>query len=303
MSVTAQPPPVAVAIPTAPARTLAGAGLALLGLFLFGANNAVMKTMIQHYPATEMIAIRSVLSLLLISPFLRLRDFRMAFRASPPLLHLLRMTMSGLEMTCFFVAVSILPLADASTLYLATPIYVTALSPFLLGERVGWRRWAAVLVGFGGVIVAMRPSRETLSGPASVALLGGVMFSLVVVTTRKLRGAPNQVLIALQLFAALIVGLTLRNSDWSVPTLPDVAVCVGIAMLSVSGYAAFNQSLRIAPASVVSPLQYTSLIWAALFGYLVFGEEPYAATLIGAAIIIGAGLFILWRERVRPAAA
>jgi S-adenosylmethionine uptake transporter len=246
-----------------------------------------------------MIAFRSVFSLLLLAPFLRVGDFRDALRSSSPSLHLLRMTMSALEMTCFFFAVSVLPLADASTLYLAVPIYVTAMSPFLLGERVGWRRWVAVIVGFAGVLIALQPTREVISPAAMIAVAGAIMFSLVVVTTRKLRGASNTVLIALQLLAALVVSLVLANGSWTAPRWADLAVLLFGSVISVTGYAAFNQSLRVAPASVVTPFQYTSLIWAALFGYFLFDEVPSPATWIGAAVIVGAGLFIFWRERTK----
>ena len=291
--------PAAARPPAAGNRALAGIGLAMLGVFLFGANNAVMKDLVSRNPVPEMIAFRSIFSLLLLSPFLRVRAFRAALRASPPWLHLLRMTMSALEMTCFFTAVSMMPLADASTLYLAAPIYITAMSPLLLSERVGCRRWTAVVVGFGGVLIALRPTAAAISPGALIATAGALMFSLVVVTTRLLRGASTTVLIALQLLAALIVSLVQASGRWAVPRWSDLAISLGASVISVTGYAAFNESLRIAPASVVAPFQYTSLIWAVLFGVAFFGEIPGEATLAGAAVIIAAGLFIIWRERTR----
>jgi drug/metabolite transporter (DMT)-like permease len=301
VSATAKPRVPPLAVP--PARTLAGIGLALLSVALFGTNNAAMKVLILKYPVTEVLALRSTLSLLLLVPMLRVADFRAAWRASPPALHLLRMTMSGLEMFCFFAAVSVLPLADASTLYLATPIYVTAMAPLLLGERVGWRRWVAVVVGFCGVVVALRPSSQAISAPAMIATTGALMYAVVVITTRKLRGAATTVLIATQVLAALIVSLIVAvavpGGAWTLLSWRDAGLMLCIALMSVSGYAALNRSLRIAPVSVLAPFQYTSLVWAAVLGFLVFAEVPADATLLGGAMIIGAGLFILFRERGR----
>jgi drug/metabolite transporter (DMT)-like permease len=156
-----------------------------------------------------------------------------------------------------------------------------------------------VIVGFAGVLIALQPTREVISPAAMIAVAGAIMFSLVVVTTRKLRGASNTVLIALQLLAALVVSLVLANGSWTAPRWADLAVLLFGSVISVTGYAAFNQSLRVAPASVVTPFQYTSLIWAALFGYFLFDEVPSPATWIGAAVIVGAGLFIFWRERTK----
>jgi drug/metabolite transporter (DMT)-like permease len=278
-----------------PVGHLRGIGFALLGLFLFAMTNAAMKWVMATYPVSEALAARSAVTLLYLAPLVRVSDVVELRRRLPR--HLLRMMTSALEMTCFFTAVTALPLADASVFYLATPIYVTALSPWLLGETVGWRRWVAVIVGFLGVLIALHPSREALSAPALVALCGGMLFAVVVIMTRGLRGTSNRMLIATQIGAVLLVALARAGSDWVVPTFWDAALMVATGTVSLLAYAAFNHSLRVTPASVVAPFQYSSIIWAMLSGYMIFGEIPGAATLMGAAVIVGAGLFILWRER------
>lgn len=275
---------------------LRGIAFALLGLLVFASNNVVIKWLIVRYPVAEVLAARSAVSLLWLAPLIRVADLERVRRVRFGL-HLARAAISACEIACFFTAISMLPLADVTVFYLATPIYVTALSPVLLAEKVGWRRWSAVLVGFAGVVVALQPGRATVSPPALVALLGGVLFALVVITTRGLRATPNRMLIALQLGAMLIVALLMAERRWTVPASGDAALMVFSGTLSVLGYAAFNHSLRIAPASVVSPFQYTSIVWASLFGFLVFGDRPSLALAAGALIIIAAGMFILWRER------
>ena len=119
-------------------------------------------------------------------------------RAPRPGLQVLRIVLSTLEVAMFFWAVGYLPLADAVTFYLAGPIYVTAISALLLKERVGWRRWTAVLVGFLGVVIALRPSAATLTLPALIALAGSLSFALLMIVTRVLRETNDTVLIATQ---------------------------------------------------------------------------------------------------------
>ena len=135
----------------------------LTGVFLFSLNDAVGKWLVATYSVGQLLLIRSATTLILLSPFIW-RAGRAAFRSAPrPGLQMLRVVLSSLEVAMFFWAVGYLPLADAITFYLAGPIYVTALSALLLGERVGWRRWTAVLVGFFGVVIALRPSAADAS--------------------------------------------------------------------------------------------------------------------------------------------
>jgi drug/metabolite transporter (DMT)-like permease len=223
-----------------------------------------------------------------------------AFTAAPrPWLQIGRVTLSTLEVAMFFWSVSYLPLADTVTFYLAGPIYVTALSVLLLGERVGWRRWTAVLVGFGGVLLALRPSAATLTLPALIALTGSIFFAFLMIATRSLRETSNTVLVAGQITGTLIFGALWAPFDWMTPTVPDFLLMSAFGVLSIVALACVNYSLKVAPASVVAPYQYTFILWAIGLGYLVFGDVPDALLLAGAAIIVAAGLYIFWREQMR----
>jgi len=207
--------------------------------------------------------------------------------------------LSALEVGMFFWAVSYLPLADTVTFYLAGPIYVTALSVILLGEKVCWRRWTAVLAGFVGVVLALRPSAASFTLPALIALGGSFFFSVLMITTRMLRKTTDTVLISGQIAATLLLGAAFAPFGWVLPSFRDFALLCLFGVLSIVALACVNRSLKLARASVVVPYQYTMMIWAIILGYLVFGDVPDLFTLAGAAIIIAAGLYIFWREQIQ----
>jgi drug/metabolite transporter (DMT)-like permease len=212
-------------------------------------------------------------------------------------MQLLRIALTSIEMALFFWAVSYLPLADTITFWLATPIYVTALSPLLLGERVGWRRWIAVVVGFVGVVLALRPSAATMTGPALIAVAGSITYAFSLMTTRALRDTPNTVLMTGSLSGSLVIGAIFAPFGWIVPTWDALALILVIALLATLAVYCLNRALILAPVTTVTPFQYTMIVWAVIFGYLMFGDIPDMQTVAGAAIIIAAGIYIFLRER------
>jgi drug/metabolite transporter (DMT)-like permease len=277
----------------------AGVALMLAGIGLFSINDALGKWLLVTYPVGELLLVRSAAALVLLVPFIYSAGRTAFVRAPRPALQILRVVLSSLEVAMFFWAVSYLPLADTVTFYLASPIYVTALSVVLLGERVGWRRWVAVLVGFAGVLLALRPSAATFTLPALIALTGSIFFAFLMITTRQLRETPNTVLVAGQIVGTLVLGLVSVPFGWVTPTLLDFALLSLFGVLSIVALACVTFSLKLAAASVVAPYQYTFIVWAVALGYAVFGDLPDALMLAGAAIIIMAGLYIFWREQMQ----
>jgi drug/metabolite transporter (DMT)-like permease len=276
---------------------LAGIGLMLLSVFLFTVNDALGKWMVASFPVGQFIAMRASASLVMFSPYIW-RTGWAQFRDSPRKgMQLLRVVLASTEMALFFWAVSYLPLADTITFWLATPIYITALSPLILGEHVGWRRWTAVVIGFIGVLLALRPTTATFTGPALIAVAGSIVYAFSLMATRALRDIPNTVLTTGQLFGSLTIGLIFLPVGWKTPTLVDLSIVVVIAAFATVALYSLNRAVILAPVTVVTPFQYTMIVWAIIFGYWVFGDVPDPQTLAGAVIIIGAGLYIFLREQ------
>jgi S-adenosylmethionine uptake transporter len=278
--------------------TAAGIVMMLLGVLLFAVNDTLGKWLIGTYTVGQLVLVRSISGLCVMAPFI-IKAGPVAFVTAPrPALQLLRVAFATLETSMFFWALNELPLAEVMTYYMAGPIYVTALSPFLLGERVGWRRWSAVVIGFGGVILALHPSPDTMSVGALCGLAGSFCYACFMIATRKLAGVPGTVLMTYQLLGALAFGAVLvLFQGWTPPGILDLVLMLFLGVGSLGGNLSVNHALRLAPASVVVPYQYTMILWGILFGYLVFGEVIDGLTLAGAGIIIGAGLFIFLREQ------
>jgi drug/metabolite transporter (DMT)-like permease len=281
-----------------PGNPVAGIGWMLAGIGIFSFNDALGKWLLTDYSVGELLLIRSAAALIFLVPFLRNTGTAAFIDAPQPALQVVRIVLSALEVAMFFWAVSYLPLADAVTFYLAGPIYVTALSVLLLGEKVGRRRWIAVTVGFIGVVVALRPSAASFTLPALIALAGSIFFAVLMVTTRMLRRTSDMVLISGQVGATLLFGIAFAPFGWVTPSWRDFLLLSLFGVLSIIALACVNRSLMRAPASTVVPYQYTMIVWAIVLGYVVFGDVPDLLTLAGAAIIIAAGLYIFWRERI-----
>lgn len=278
--------------------TLLGIGLMLLGVCLFSFGDALGKHIVSIYAVGQFLLLRSVASLVLLTPLIWTN--RAAFkRIEQPGWQLLRVTLSGAEVAFFFWAAVYLPLADIITYYLAAPIFVTAGSAIFLKEHVGWRRWAAVAAGFCGVLIALQPSPQSLSWPALIALMGSLSFAGLMLVTRSLRGTPDIVLASTQFASTLVIGAVLAPFAWVTPTLTHFGMFMLAGCISIGALLSINRSLILAPASVVVPYQYSMIVWAVAFGYLVFGDVPSVATFIGAAVIIAAGLYIFVREQAQ----
>ena len=275
---------------------LAGIGLMLLSIFMFSFGDALGKFMVATYSVGQLLWLRACAALVVLSPMIW--RHRAAFlHLERPRLQLLRVTLSTLEVAAFFWATVYLPLADVITYYLACPIFVTALSAIVLREHVGWRRWSAVLIGFCGVLIALRPSAQTVSWPAMIALGGSLSFAVLMLITRSLRATPDIVLASSQFAGTFLLGAVLSPFGWVTPDLGSLGLFAAAGCVSVAALLCVNRSLKLAPASVVVPYQYSMIVWAVMFGYVVFGDVPSTATITGAAIIIGAGLYIFLRER------
>ena len=276
----------------------AGIGLMMLGIFSFSLNDALGKWLAEQYPASQVLLFRSIAALIVLLPIVARQGFRQIVAPVRPRLQLIRAVLAAVETGMFYVAVAYLPLADTMTYYLAGPIYVTLLAAIFLREQVGWRRWTAVIVGFLGVVLALRPSAASLSWPTLIALAGSLIYAVFLTITRSLRGTPDSVMALWQLAAALVIGVVAAPFTWTpFHRWYDVGLLALLGVVALFAIICINRSLSLAQASVVVPFQYSMIIWAIVFGYVFFGDVPHWLTLAGAAVIIGAGLFIFFREQ------
>ncbi len=274
-----------------------GIGVMLFGIFLFSLNDVMGKWLVATYSVGQVLLIRSAAALLILIPFIWKAGVITLFRVERPGLQATRVVFSTAEVFCFYAAVIYLPLADVMTYWLAAPIYVAALSPFLLGERVGWRRWTAIGFGFLGVIIALKPSAATLTLPAFISIFGSLAFTFMMLSGRTLRNTPDTTLVFWQTIGAGLAGLVIAPFTWVAPTGFDFGLLALLGVVAMFAHVCINRSLKLADAAIVTPFQYTLLFWAILFGWIVFGDKPRPEMLVGAAFIVAAGLFIFFRGR------
>lgn len=272
----------------------AGIGLMLAGMLLFSLNDVMGKWLMGSYSVAQLMAVRSLSALVVLLPFL-LRDMGRMWRVERPALQALRAGLLAVEGIGFYAAVAYLPLADVVTYWLAAPIYVAALAPVVLGEKVPAAVWAAIGLGFVGVVLALEPSRDSLTPEAGIALLGSLAFSGAMLLGRKLRGTPDTVMVGWQIVGALIASgviLAFNTAAWQ-PTPPrDLAALCLLGVVAMGAHMLVNRSFKHAEAAVVMPYQYSLLIWAIVFGAVFFADMPRPAMLLGAGLIVVSGLFI-----------
>ena len=276
----------------------AGPILMLAGMLMFSLNDAMAKWLISSHGLGQIVLIRGLAALVVLMPFLLRDGLQPIVQAEKPRIQFLRVLFSTVEIFAFYYAVMYLPLADVMTYWLAAPIYVAIASPLVLGEKVGWRRWSAIMIGFVGVIITLNPSREMFTWPALISVLGTLAFAVMMITGRHLRGTPDKTLVLFQIAGATLVGLVLAPFDWQpITSVGEGLLLCLLGVVAMAAHMLVNRALKISDVATVAPLQYTLLLWAVLFGWLFFGDVPKLSMLIGAALIVGSGLFIFFRER------
>ncbi|NEV79035.1 DMT family transporter [Rhodopseudomonas sp. BR0C11] len=278
---------------------IAGILLMLLAMLAFSFSDAAGKTVVATYSVGQLLLLRALAGLFVLSPLIW-RQRKAFLRLERPGVQLARMVIAACEVAVFYLAAAYLPLADVITFYLASSLFVSVGAALFLGETIDRARGIAIVVGFVGVLIALQPSAQTMSWPALIAILASVLFAGLLLLTRFLRQTPDMVLASQQFAGTLLLGLVLAPSDWITPSATDLVWFAISGAVSAVGLLCVNRSLRLAPARVVVPYQYTMIIFAAAFGWLLFGDVPSRATVAGVVIIISAGLYLGWRERSAP---
>ena len=278
--------------------TALGISMMLLGMFLFTANDALGKWLVANYSVGQVLLIRSLGALCVLLPFILVLGWRNLIRLERPWVQFARVCFSTAEVFCFYYAVRYMPLADTMTFWLAAPIYVALLAPIFLHESVGLLRWAAILLGFLGVVIALEPTGQGFSLAGLVAIFGSFCFSLMLITGRHLRQTPDVALVFWQLIGAGLAGFVAAPVGWIMPSSQEWALLSLVGVVAMGAHMCVNRALKLADAGLLAPLQYTLLLWAVILGWIFFDDIPRASMLLGAGVIVFGGLVLVFSEKL-----
>ncbi len=276
-----------------------GVVLYLVGVGLFSVNDALGKWLVADYGVGQLMMLRSIGAAVVLAPVVVVLRVKLVDPRRAPL-QVLRIVIAAVDTFSFYYATRFMPLADVMTFYMATPLIVTALSAPLLGEKVERFRWIAVLIGFAGVVIALRPSPQMFSWAAPLALFGATMFALSQTITRELRGVHWLPLVLWQFVGSGVIGAATVPWAWTTPSAFDVGLMFLVGVVSMTCFIFITRALALARVAVLAPLQYSAILWAAIMGWLVWRDAPTTPIIVGNAIIIGSGLFVATRRETGP---
>jgi drug/metabolite transporter (DMT)-like permease len=295
-------PPASAPAPDASGRAAPGSmvravGLMLLATVLFTLMHVLVRHVTQAVHPFEVAFFRNLFGLIVVVPFVVRQGFVILKTEKLPL-HGLRAVLNAAGMLLFFYGLSAAPLATVTALSFTAPIFVTVLAVLFLGEVVRIKRWTAIILGFAGAVVVLRPT-EAAVGPGEIATLVSSLVWAGALLTIKILGRTERSVTIITYMSLLMMPITLAAAAfvWTWPTPTQLAILVMIGVLGSLAQLLMTQALKEGEASVVMPLDFFKLIWATLLGFLIFGEVPDIFTWIGGAMIFGSAVYIARRER------
>ena len=274
-----------------------GIAYMLIATILFAGSSALSKWLVATYPIGEMLFVRAATALigssLVILPVTGLSVFRTKRLRD----HLLRGISQSSAQTFLVIAFSLMPLASAVAINFSAPLFATVAAVVFLKETVGPVRWGALIIGFLGVLLVTSPGFDTFQVGSLFALANAVLFGTVTVGVRGMTATESTETLTMYQMAFLTVFFAAALPlGWVTPTLQDWGVMVVNGLGNALGQYLWTRALHLAPTSAVVPFNYFSLVWAIILGFLVWGDIPSAALLMGSAIVVGSGMFLLWHE-------
>jgi drug/metabolite transporter (DMT)-like permease len=279
-----------------------GLFFAIAAVFFFSISNALIKWLVARYPIGEVVFFRSIFSLLPALVVVASQGGWTSLRTQRLPGHLLRSIVQFGSMAAIFMAFSMMPLAEAVAITFASPLFLTVLAIPMLGEKVGLHRAGAVLAGFAGVLIMVRPGADIFGSGAPYALANAALGAYLGIMIRQMaRTETGSSLVFYNVAFGAIFSLFLLPLGWVTPSWSDAIPLVGLGL--VSGFAQFLwvRSAQLAPASVAAPFGYMHMIWAMLFGFLVWGDLPDLPLIVGSVIVAASGLYIMHRETGKKA--
>jgi len=271
----------------------------LLAVATFSLMDAALKTLTPNYPSMQVAALRGLSSLPLVTLWVLVDGGpRQLLRVRWPL-HVLRGLVSIVMIAAFAYALRTLPLAETYSLFFVAPLIITALAALVLGERVDWRGWTAIVIGFCGTLIVLRPTGAgvlTLAGLA--VLVSATGYSISAIAVRVLgRSDSTQAMVFWMLLMMSVFATALAWHDWTPIRSQDWGVIAALAITGAVGQYAITDAFRRAAASRIAPLEYTALIWGIILDRVLWNTLPDAITPTDAGVIIASGIYLLRRER------
>ncbi|WP_169545415.1 DMT family transporter [Sneathiella aquimaris] len=269
-------------------------------IFLFVCMDSIVKYTAQFYDPSQVVWARYFFHMVLMTLFLAPSQGMKLIRTSNLKLQVFRSMLLLGATICFFTALKYVPLADAGAMGSTSPLFVTVLSVLILKEKVSFRRWSAVIIGFMGALIILRPGLGIVH-PAMFLVVGmSVFYASYQIATRKLAGIDSSVT---TLFYTALVGTVVMSIVapfvWTAPDAKGWGLLAVIGLIGGVSHFVIIKAFSYTSASTAAPFSYTQLVWTAIFGYFAFGDLPDQYTILGAIVIVASGLYILYRERVR----
>lgn len=297
---------------------MSGISLLVFALFLFSIQDVVIKYFSDQYSVLLIVFIRGIVATSLMLLAMRYIKTPISLISRRPYLALARGLLGFISYTTYYLAVASLPLAEVVAIVFTAPLFVTVMSALLLKEQVGLRRWVAVLTGFIGVLIIVGPAGQFSSLAVLLAFVAAITYASHTIITRYLSWHDNPLTIALNTtivftVASGLLGLMLASGivafssqhpslvfltrDWAMPESLDLGLMIFLGINGALAFYCIAKAYCLAPASAISPFEYTYVLWAIIFGYLFWSEIPSITTLIGVLVLIGSSLYIWHRER------
>jgi drug/metabolite transporter (DMT)-like permease len=273
--------------------------LRVLAMALMAMLAAIVKACAERgVPVLEIIFFRNAFAFIPVMLYIWRTSGFGVLRTRRPGAHLTRSAVGLTGMICGFTAVSLLPLTQSTAISFSAPLFMVALSALILKEPVGLHRWAAVAVGFVGVLIMVHPDPRHFVGVGVLfAIAAAVGSAGAMIAIREIsRTEPGPTIVFYFTLAGTAVGLASLPFGWVMPSPGVLALLVAAGLIGGTGQLLLTEAIRRAPVAVVAPFDYTQLVWAGLIGFLVWGETPAILTLIGAMVVAASSTYILWRE-------
>jgi drug/metabolite transporter (DMT)-like permease len=295
------------------------------GLFIFSFQDVMVKLLSDRYPAHQIVFVRAIIALPLMFLIVHYESGLGMLATRYPLMHALRSFIGFGAFFFYYLALPTMPLTAVVAIWFTAPLFITALAVPMLGEKVGWRRWCGILFGFAGALVIVQPAGSTFQPAAILPIIAAVCYAISAVLGRKLGITESGSVMAFYMMITFFycggfLGVGLANFatvqaesgplaflllPWRMPLGAELVMIVAIGFISAAGFWLLATAYRIGHAPTVAPFEYTSMLWATILSFLLWGEVPTFNTLIGTCMILVSGVYVLRREaavRERPLA-